>query len=208
FVNCDPTMLTGMMIEIQANTQTSGATPVMASQVSLIDESASSSELYGLMSGYAPDGIDYNLIVDGGLGLNVDSSLLGKNITIDWLGGRYSVNHGGVDLSGSEDLVFDESRVFPGQMVEVKQDSLIVPDPDSSNAGFLSPQMIELEEQTVTGTVTSYNGLLGTFTLNVAADSYIKEMNSGLLSITVRITGQTYLRNSPSFADGATVKVR
>ncbi len=206
FVNCDPSILTGMMIEIQADTQTDGA--ALASQVALIEPSASNSELYGLLSGAAPDGIDYNLIVDGGLGVNVTTGLIGKNITIDWLGASYSVNDSRVDLTNSQDLVFDESRVFPGQLVEVKQDTLIVPDPDSSNAGLMSPQMMELEEQTISGQVSGYNGLLGTFTLNVAADSFIKTMNSGLVSITVRMTSQTYLRNSPTFNEGDTVKVR
>ncbi|MFY9559038.1 MAG: hypothetical protein WAQ52_02275 [Terriglobales bacterium] len=206
FVNCSPSMLTGMMVETQGATQSNGG--VLATQVALIDNSQSNSELYGLLSGYAPDGINYNLIVEGGLGVNVTTGLIGKNVTLDWLGASYSVNAARLDLTNSQDLVFDEIHVFPGQLVEVKQDTLIVPDPDSSNAGLMSPQMIELEEQTISGQVSGYNSLTGVFTLNVAANSFFKTMNPGLISITVRQVSQTFLRNSPTFNDGDTVKVR
>ncbi|MBI3476196.1 MAG: hypothetical protein HY010_10715 [Acidobacteria bacterium] len=206
FANCDPAALTGMMVETQAETQTSAV--VLATQVALIENSASSSELYGTFTGLAPDGMNYNFLVDGGMGVNYAGGLLGKNITVDWLATGYSVNAARLDLSGSTDLVFDEVRIFPGQSVEVKWDTLIVPDPDAVNAGFMSPRMIELEEQTVTGQVSSYNALLGTFTLDVPSDSAIRTMNTGLISISVRQVPQTYLRNSPTFNDGDAVKVR
>jgi len=206
FANCDPAALTGMMVETEAATQADGT--VLATEVSFIEDSASSSELYGVLSGLTPDGINYNLIADGGLGAHVDDSLLGKNITIDWLATGYSINDSHLDLSGSADLVFDEVRTFPGQMVEVKWDTLLVPDPDGVNAGFLSPRMIELEEQTITGQVSGYTALDGTFHLNVASDSVIKTLNPGLISIQVRQVPQTYLRNTPTFNDGDVVKVR
>jgi hypothetical protein len=210
FMNCNPAMLTGMMIETEDQTQSGGA--VLATRVTLIENSASSSELYGLLGGPAPDGINYNLIVDGGTGLNVSTGLIGKNVTVDWLAASYSINDARVDLTGSQDLVFDEARTFPGQFVAVQWDSLIVPDPDSSNAGFIQPRMIELQEQTISGQVLDYgfDPVLGifTFTLNVAGSSPIKIMNSGLLKITVRQTPQTYLRNTPTFANGDPVNVR
>jgi len=210
FMNCAPAALTGMMIETEDQTQSSGA--VLATKVTLIDNSTSSSELYGLLAGRAPDGASYNLIVEGGAGLNVSTGLIGKKITVDWIAAGYSVNTSRVNLTGSDDLVFDEARTFPGQFVAVQWDSLIVPDPDSSNAGYLQPRMIELQEQTISGQVLTYafDPVLGmfTFTLNVASSSPIKILNSGLTSITVRVPSQTYLRNSPTFADGNAVKVR
>jgi hypothetical protein len=205
FANCAPSMLTNMMIETQAATQTDGT--VLATRVDLIENRQSSSELYGSMTGLTPDAINYNLVVDGGLGVNASTNLLGKNVTVDWLAAGYSINDNHLDLSGSPDLVFDEVRTFPGQLVEMKWDSLLVPDPDGVNAGFFSPRMIELEEQTVTGQVFNY-AVNGTFTLSVAPDSYIKSMNPGLISIAVRQVPHTYLRNSPTFADGDVVKVR
>jgi hypothetical protein len=217
FMNCDPTMLTGMMIETEDATQSGGA--VLATRVTLIENSVSSSELYGLLGGYAPDGFNYNLIVEGGAGLNVSAALIGKKVTVDWLGASASVNHGRIPASLSlfdenvpGNLVFDEARTFPGQFVAVQWDSLIVPDPDSSNAGFLQPRMIELQEQTISGQVSNYvydpSAQTGTFTLNVASSAPIKIMNSGLLPITVHQIPQTYLRNSPTFANGDQVKVR
>ena len=206
FSNCDPVTMTGTMVEVQADTQTNAV--VLASQVALIENSASSSELYGTLTGLAPDQINYNFVVDGGMGVNFAGGLVGQNITVDWLATGYSVNSAHLDLSGSSDLVFDEVRVFPGQLVEMKWDTLIVPDPDAINAGFMSPRMIELEEQTVSGTVSSYNALTGTFGLNVSSDSVLKTMNPGLISIAVRQVPQTNLRNSPTFNDGDTVKVR
>jgi hypothetical protein len=151
--------------------------------------------------------------------LNVSAALIGKNVTVDWLGASASVNHGRIPASLSlfdenvpGNLVFDEARTFPGQFVAVQWDSLIVPDPDSSNAGFLQPRMIELQEQTISGQVSNYvydpSAQTGTFTLNVASSAPIKIMNSGLLPITVHQIPQTYLRNSPTFANGDQVKVR
>ena len=210
FVNCDLTTLTGMIVETSGATQSTGS--VLATEVELIDNSQSGSELYGVLSGYAPDGMNYNLIVDGGIGLNVTAGLIGKNVTADWLSASYSINKGNLDLSGSSDLVFDETHAFPGQLVEVEWDSLIVPDPYSSNDGYMQVGMFELEEQTLSGQVASYaydsGTQTGTFTLNVTGNSAIRAMNPGLTSITVRQIPQTYLRNNPTFANGDTVKVR
>ncbi len=171
FMNCDPATLTGMMIETEDQTQSGGA--LLANRVMLIDNSASSSELYGLLAGRAPDGASYNLIVDGGAGLNVSTGLIGKNVTVDWIAAGYSINTSRFDLSGSQDLVFDEARTFPGQFIAVQWDSLIVPDPDSSNAGYIQPRMIELQEQTISGQVSNYvydaGTQTGTFTLTVAS---------------------------------------
>jgi hypothetical protein len=199
-----------MMIETEDQTQSSGA--VLATKVTLIENSGSSSELYGLLAGRAPDGQSYNLIVEGGAGLNVSTGLIGKKITLDWIAAGYSVNTSRIDLSGSQDLVFDEARAFPGQFVASQWDSLIVPDPDSSNAGYLQPRMIELQEQTISGQVLDYafdvGTQTGTFTLTVASSAPIKTLNSGLISITVRQISQTYLRNTPTFVNGDAVKVR
>jgi hypothetical protein len=210
FVNCDPAMLADMMIETEGATQPNGI--IMATRVALIDNSLSSSELYGLLSGYAPDGANYNLIVEGGTGMNVTTDLIGKNVTVDWLAASYSVNGARLDLSGSEDLVFDEARAFPGQFVAVQWDTLIVPDPDSSNAGFIQPRMFELQEQAITGQVSGYKydpgTQTGTFTLKLDKSAPLMTMNPGLTSVVVRQIPQTYLRNKPTFVDGDSVKVR
>jgi hypothetical protein len=205
FVNCDQTMLTNMMVETEGVTLANGS--VFASEVEMVDNSQSGSELYGILSGYAPDGMNYNLIAEGGVGVNVTTGLIGKSITVDWLAAGYEANNGKLDLSGSQDLVFDEIHAFPGQFVEIEWDALIVPDPDSSNAGYMQPRMFELEEQTLTGQVGNYNAGTGTFTLAVASNSTLKNMNPGLTSVAVREVPQTYLRNG-SFKNGDTVSVR
>lgn len=210
FVDCYPAMLADMTIETEGVTQPNGV--VAATRVALIDNSEGS-ELYGLLGGYAPDFNNYSLIAEGGVGFNVSTDLIGKNITVDWSAASYSVNtaHLGLDLVNN-DLVFDETHAFPGQFVELEFDTLLVPDPDSANAGFMQPRMFQLEEQTISGQVSNYlydsGTQTGTFTLTVANDSAIKRMNGGLVSITVRQVPRTYLRNSPSFADGDLVKVR
>lgn len=156
--------------------------------------------------------MNYNLIAEGGVGVNVTTDLIGKNVPVDWLAAGYSVDAAGLDLSTSDDLVFDETRAFPGQLVEIEWDTLVVPDPDSANAGLMQPRMFKLEQQTVSGQVAGYTynpvSNIWTFSLNVASNASIKTMNPGLTSITVRQTPETYLRNSPSFNDGDTVKVR
>jgi hypothetical protein len=212
FRNCDPTMLTGMMIETESVTETDGT--ILTSQIALVDNGATRSELFGALAGFAPDGFDYNLIVEGGAGANVSTSLLGKNVTVDWLNSSYAVNttHLALSLTDNPDLVFDETHTFPGQAVQLSGDTLVVPDPDSGNAGLMQPSLFELEEQTIAGTVQDYSfdpeTKTGTFTLNVSADAVIKRMNGGLQSIVVRQLPQTYLRSNPSFNNGDTVKVR
>jgi hypothetical protein len=217
FVNCSPSMLTGMMIETEAATQTDGT--VLASQVALIDSGTSSTELYGLLSGFAPEGIYYNLIVDGGVGVNEANSLIGKNVTLDWGGASYSVNSTNLDLSGTPELVFDEARVFPGQFVAVQGAALVTPDPEcnetgvcDTQAGAMQPGMFELNQQTLTGRVSgySYNPLTqtGTFTFDVDPTSPVQVLNPGLISITVRQIPGTYLRNNITVADNDIVMVR
>ena len=217
FENCNPSMLLGMIVESEGVTQTDGH--VLASEIELIDNSQSGSELYGQISGYAPDGMNYSLIVQGGIGVNVTSGLLSKSVTLDWLGASYTINHGRIpsnlsffDEEADGHLIFDESHVFPGQLVEVEWDTLIVPDPDSNNAGFMQPRMFELEEQTISGQVSGYQfdeqTQTGSFTLNVANSAPIKRMNPGLTGITVHRIPETYLRSNPTFANGDQVKVR
>jgi hypothetical protein len=210
FVNCDPSMLTGMIVEAEGPTQADGS--VLATEVELVANGQYGSELYGLLSGYVPNDIYYNLIVEGGDGVNVTTGLIGKTVTANWLGASYSVNSGDLDLSGVPELVFDETRAFPGQFVEIEGDTLVVPDPDSTNAGVMQPPMFELEQQTISGQVANYtydsDSHTGTFTLTVASNAPIRNMNPGLTSITVRRVPQTYLRNNPSFTTGASVSVR
>jgi hypothetical protein len=223
FGNCTPAILAGMMVEIKAATQTNGT--VLASEVDLIDNATSSSEFYGTLTGYAPEGIFYNLVVAGGEGVNASDALIGKSVTIDWNGASYSVNSNGLDLSGSPELVFDEVHVFPGQFVGVQGDSLVIPDPNCVpvnpldpldpcviQAGAMQPGMFELNQQTLTGTVSGYSYNSGTqtgsFTLTVANNAAIVSLNPGLVSITVRQVPQTNLMNSPTFNDGDPVKIR
>lgn len=202
----DPSMLTGMMVAIDGVTEAADGS-LFATTVDFID-TTSGSELYGQLSGYAPDGINDNLIVDGGNGANVTSALLENNVSIDWTAASCRVNSGNLDLSGSSDLIFDQDHIFPGQFVEVYGDTLMVPDPNTDNAGLLQPAMFELEQVTITGLVQNYDSQTGTFSLAIAANSPLFNMNPGLLSLTVRQVPQTYLRNLASISDNAQVKVR
>ena len=210
FEGCGPTTLAGNLAELDGLTQTDGS--LFATEVECINPT-NFSELYGQLNGYAPEGTYYNLILDAGDGTNVTQSLIGSNITVDWMSQPgYRVNSGNLDLSGSQDLVFDESHVFPGQYVELENDTLAVPDPESSNAGYFQPLMFELEQQTLTGVVSGYSydpqSQTGSFTLTVPTNSPLMAMNHGLTTVTVRQIPQTYLRNLSSITDGATLKVR
>jgi len=222
FQNCDPTTLTGNLakpealtqmgnlVELEGVTQTDGS--LLATEMRCIDPTQFS-ELYGQLNGYAPEGTYYNLILDAGDGANVTPSLMGTNITVDWtLEPEYQVDSGNLDLSGSQDLIFDESHAFPGQLVEMENDTLTVPDPDSSNTGYFEPLMLKLEQQTLTGVVSGYNydpqSQTGSFTLVMSADTPLGDMNPGLTAVTVRQIPQTYLRKLSSITEGSAVKVR
>lgn len=210
FVGCDPSTLTGMMVKLDGTTQSNGA--LFATTVRFIDDPTVHSEIYGLLNGYAPEGEFYNLLLDGGEGMNMAPSLLGNSISVDWSMSSYQVNSANLDLSGSQDLIFDADHVMPGQLVELENDTLALPDPNSVNAGLFQPLMFELEQQTMTGVVSNYvydaPTQTGAFNLTVGTKATLLDTNPGLTSVTVRQIPQTYLRNLPSISNGSTVKVR
>lgn len=209
FVGCSPSTVAGMLVEMEGYTQNDGS--IFATEVEGINPT-SFTEIYGQLNGYAPEGEYYNMILEGGDGANLTSSLVGSNVTVDWGLANYDVNTGNLDMSGSQDLVFDESHVFPGQLVELENDTLAVPDPNSTNAAYFEPLMFELEQQTITGVVSGYSynsqSQTGSFTLTVASNATLRAMNPGLTTVTVRQIPQTYLRNISSIKNGATLKVR
>ena len=222
FENCTPSTLTGMLLEVAAVTQADGS--ILATEVEWAGNSTGS-QLYGLLSGYNPSGF-FAMVVEGGEGANVTSSLVGKKITVDWLDAIYAVNDGGLIDMSTTDLSFDSGSVYPGQLVEVEWDTLIAPDsdlcPGPCNAGILQPGKVELEQQTITGTVSglAYNPLTqtGSFTLNLASNAALRIQNPGLAvdgtpsiagAITVNQVSKTFLKSLPTgFANGNTVKVR
>jgi hypothetical protein len=217
FESCTPTTLTGMLVEMVGDTQADGS--LLATKVEWAGNSTDS-QLYGVFSGYNQYSGSFAMVVEGGDGVNVDSSLVGKRITVDWLNDSYAVNTGGlIDLSNT-DLSFDSSYVYPGQFVEVRGDTLIVPDTDlcglnadvPCNAGISQSATLELQQQTITGMVSGLNydplTQTGSFTLTPAGNAALRIQNPGL-TVTVRQVPQTYLRNlSPGFKNGDTVKVR
>jgi len=215
FEECTPATVTGMLVEMAGVTQSDGS--VLATEV----EAAglpTDSQLYGVFSGYNPSGL-FAMVVEGGNGVNVNSALVGKSISVDWINDDYGVNDGGLIDMTNTDLHFDESYVYPGQFVEVEWDTLVVPDTDvcsldgtPCNAGYIQPSMIELQQQTITGTVSglNYNPLTqtGSFTLTPSSNAAIRIQNPGL-TITVNQIPQTYLRGlSSGFNNGSTVNVR
>ena len=217
FHDCNASVLSGMMIEVKGDTQTDGS--LLASDVVLIDNATSTSEVHGILSGQAPDGLSYNLVFQGGMGVNVTDSLQGQTVTMDSTAASFNINHGafsqGLNLfvEGADgQLVFDADHLYPGQLVATKRDTLFLSDPDSCNAGCMQPLLVELEEQTLTGKVLNYTydgeTQYGSFQLVVDSNSPIKLMNPGLTTITVDQVPLTYLRNSPTFNNDDVVKVR
>ena len=201
-----------MLVEINGSTQADGS--LFADEVEAIDASTGS-ELEGVLAGYTGSGFMY-MVVQDGIGSGVTSGLVGKKVTVDPSGASYEVNSGKIDMTGVN-VSFDESHIFPGQRVEAESSSgLITPDPDGNN-GQIYPFMIELEQQTINGTVANYQpgaGNVATFDLVLPTDgsSYLQLLNPAATAVHIYQQANTTRSGLPAapapLSAGQQVQVR
>jgi hypothetical protein len=104
---------------------------------------------------------------------------------------------------------------MPGQRVAVGSHSSIQPDPEGSTAGYIDGTVVELQQQTLIGTVSNYSAAetpgTATFDLVLPADgtSYVTAANPGTMVIHVYQRSTTDVHSlTEALWDGQPVQVR
>lgn len=189
----DVTLATALNATVEVNGSTQADGSLYADEVELVDV-ANGVEMIGLVTSVAPD-TELSMIVQDGVGVGMTSSLVGKAINSQLDEASFRVSSGNLDMTGVT-AVFDGEHIFPGQQVEVESFTSLQPDPEGSS-GLAVPFMVELEQQTISGTAANYvsKGVgVGTFDLNLAQDgtSPLANLNPGLVSVQI-------LQNSTTF---------
>lgn len=201
-----PTALNAM-VEMNGSTQSDGS--LYADEVELVDI-ANGVELEGTATYAYPDA-DLYLIVQTAVGSGTSNSLVGKTVYNRISSSILSVDTGDIDMTGVN-AVFDGSHLFPGQQVEVESYEGLQPDPEGSS-GLLDPYMVELEQQTISGTAANYAAGrrlgTGTFDLMLPLDgsSPLANLNLGYTSVHVYQQSTTFPALN-TIKDGARVQVR
>ena len=194
-------------VEVAGSTQPDGT--LFADEVEGL-ESETGADVEALLSGYNPSGTMYAVLRDG-IGAGVTPDLIGQKITVDGTP-SYAIHTGLLDLTGLP-LTFDADHIFPGQAIEGDSASpLSLSDPDG-NAGLITPFKIELEPQTISGTVLNYtagSGNTATFDLALPTDgsSYLQVLNNGIAPVHIYQLSNTNLLNlSGPITNGQVVQV-
>jgi hypothetical protein len=194
------------LVEVNGSTQSDGS--LFADEVEGIDWDGGA-ELEGLLGGYNPSGFMY-LVAQDGIGTGVTSALVGNKVSIDMSGATEEVNSGTIDLTGIP-VVFDMDHVFVGQRVEVESQwpGVTTDDPDG-NSGWTYPWNVELEQQTISGTVANSTVTAGQFDLVLPADgsSYLRLLNPAIASVHIYTQSGTTLKGISSITNGNKVQVR
>ena len=195
------------MVEMNGSTQSDGS--LYADEVELVDI-ANGVELEGMATYIYPD-TDLYITVQTAIGSGTSTSLVGKTVYNRISAAVFRVDKGDIDMTGV-DAVLDGDHIFAGQQFEVESDQGLQPDPDGSS-GLVDPYMVELEQQTVSGTAANYavGGRLGTGTFDLMlpldGSSPLANLNTGYTSVHVYQQSTTFPALS-TIKNGAKVQVR
>jgi hypothetical protein len=139
----------GMLVESEVVTQTDGT--LLAEEVEALGD-GSGSALLGVATSVA--NMSAGTTVQTGLGAGVTSSVLGKTVIVDVSNaGAYTIDTAGIDMTGLT-FTFDRPTFVPGQCVDVVSAHALQPD-DNGSAGILLADTVELEQQTISGTIAN-----------------------------------------------------
>jgi|GEM_PF-2657167 len=138
----------GLSIEAEVVTQTDGT--LLAEEVEVLG-SGSGSAVLGVVTSVA--GMSVATSTQAGLGPGVTSNVLGKTVMVDVTSAAYRMDAAGVDMTGLS-YTFDRTTFVAGQNVDLVSAYALQPDPNGS-AGLLQVDTVELEQQTITGTIAN-----------------------------------------------------
>jgi Domain of unknown function (DUF5666) len=190
----DVTLATALNATVEVNGSTQSDGSLYADEVELVDVT-NRVELLGLVTSVAPD-FELSMVVQDGAGVGMSTSLLGKTVNSQTDQTSYVVDAGHIDMTGVT-AVFDGEHILPGQQVEMESLVALQTDPDGSS-GLTIPFMVELEQQTISGTAANdaAGGTPGTRTFDVIlsldGSSPVANLNPGLTSVHVYRQATTF----------------
>lgn len=204
--------LTGEKVEVSGSSQADGS--LLASRVQDLGSSSDEVVIAGLVSGFTDSGY-LSLVSQDGTGAGMTGDMLGSSFGLNPDGGTiYAVDTHDFDMEGLP-FGFDESSIMPGQRVAVGSHSGVQPDPEGGATGIIDATVVELQQQTLNGTVSNYTAAetpgTATFDLVLPGDgtSYLSAANPGTLVIHVYQRSTTDVHNpAGAISDGQSVQVR
>jgi hypothetical protein len=209
FVNTSLASLNGTLVAVQGSSNADGT--LLASEVENIG-AGSGVAVEGVVTGYTKGGY-LSMVAQDGAGSGMTDDMLGSNVSMALGGGTvYKIAHNDLDLANLP-FVFNESWIVPGQRVEVESHNPVQADPEGQAAGFMGASVVELQPQSVSGTVSNYvaNGD-GTATLDLAlpadGSSYLSGAYPGTIDVQVFLRAQTDMTGLSGDLTGKSVKVR
>ncbi len=205
-------MLTGAKVEVSGSSQADGS--LLASRIRNLGSGNDEVVIEGLMTGFTDSGY-LSLVSQDGSGAGMAGDLLGSSIGLNLDGGAtYAVDTHDFDMEGLP-FVFAESSIMPGQRVAVGSHSSVQPDPQGGATGFIDATVVELQQQTLNGTVSNYAPAetpgTATFDLVLPGDgtSYLSASNPGTMVVHVYQRSTTDVHGlSGAVSDGQSVQVR
>jgi hypothetical protein len=203
--------LTGAMVEVKGSTSADNA--LLASQVTYLGSGANGVAVEGLITGYDQSG-QMSLVSQTGTGNGATDALRGSSVTFNPAGGTtYTVNTSDFDMEGLP-FSFDQSSIMPGQRITVNSHSAIRQGANAHATGSVNASVVELQQQTLTGTVTNYiagaNGAaMFDLVLNANGTSYLNAATPGTTTVHVYQRSTTDLHGiSGAISEGQSLQVR
>jgi hypothetical protein len=139
----------------------------------------------------------------------VTSAVRGKTVMVDVSNAVYKIDTAGVDMTGLPDT-FERASFVGSQNVDLISSHALLPD-DNGSAGLLQADTVELEQQTVTGTIanrgTDSNGR-ATFDLMLPSDGSSPLSQLGPTAYQVYVVVQASTSVSGELSNDRQVNVR
>jgi hypothetical protein len=209
FINTSIDSMTNLIVSVEAESLADGT--LLATRVENVSASSGVS-VEGLITGYT--GFGYlSVAMQDGTGSGMTDAMIGSNLALGMDGNTsFTFNSNDVDMTDLP-FTFDENSIVPGQRVAVSSSSAMQNDPEGVNAGYVTAATIELQKQTLSGTVSNFvdNGDgTTTFDLALSADgnSYLSATSPGVTSVEVHTSSKTGMNNVSGSLQGKSVKVR
>jgi hypothetical protein len=195
--------MNGLAVETEVVTQTDGT--LLAEEVEVLG-SGSGLAVLGVATSVASMSVGTS--AQAGLGAGVTSDVFGKTIMADVTNAVYTIDTSGVDMTGLP-FTFGRATFVPGQSVDLVSSYALQPDPNGS-AGLLQVDTVELEQQTISGTIanlgTDTSGRT-TFNLVLASDGSSPLTLLGYAANQVDVVVQVSTAVSGQLANGRQVNV-